>query len=177
MGTSSIEWRTPALPCSLTGFAVASGAVNAQGKYPEKAVKIVVSFAAGGPTDTVARIVSVKLAELMGQTFVVRALGAGMATRARALPELPTLQEQGIPGFECYTWNAIFAPAKTSPAIVQALSQAMDKAMADPNIIKRLEDAGVDPTPGTTPEKLAQFVKREIAKWAPIIKASGAQID
>ncbi len=332
MGTSSIGWRAPALPCLLIGFAVASGTVNAQGRYPEKPVRMVVSFSAGGPTDTVARIMSVKLAELMGQTFVVenrpgaggntgaamvadaapdgytllmatvsthainpglykkmpydpvrdfapvgqvgvtptvlavhpsiaakdvqsliamlranpgkysygssgmgsilhlcgeqlktsaggldathipykgsapmiadliggqvafgfdalptvlpqlkagkiRALGAGMATRARALPELPTLQEQGISGFECYTWNAIFAPAKTSPATVQALSQAMDKAMADPNIIKRLEDAGVDPTPGSTPEKLAEFVKRELAKWAPIIKASGAQID
>jgi tripartite-type tricarboxylate transporter receptor subunit TctC len=107
----------------------------------------------------------------------IRALGAGMATRARALPDLPTLQEQGIAGFECYTWNAILAPAKTSPLIVALLADAINKSLADPNVFKRLQDVGVDPTPDSTPEKLAEFIKFELAKWAPIIKASGAQID
>ena len=111
------------------------------------------------------------------QTGKIRAIGAGMATRARALPELPTLQEQGIKGFECYTWNAIFAPAKTAPAIVSLLSDAINKALADAAVFKRLQDAGIDPTPGSNPEKLAEFVKAELAKWAPIIKASGAQLD
>jgi tripartite-type tricarboxylate transporter receptor subunit TctC len=107
----------------------------------------------------------------------IRAIGGGMATRARAMPDLPTLQEQGIAGFECYTWNAILAPAKTSPAIVRQLSTAINKALEDPTVLKRLQDAGVDPTPGSTPEKLAAFIKSELAKWAPIIKASGAQVD
>ena len=111
------------------------------------------------------------------QTGKIRAIGAGMATRARALPELPTLQEQGIKAFECYTWNAIFAPAKTAPAIVNLLSDGINKALADPAVFKRLQDAGIDPTPGSNPEKLAEFVKAELAKWAPIIKASGAQLD
>ena len=107
----------------------------------------------------------------------IRALGGGMAQRLRALPDLPTLQEQGVPGFECYTWNAILAPAKTPAPIVAQLADAVAKAMADPAVIKRLEDAGVDPTPGMTPEKTAQFIKAELAKWAPIIKASGARVD
>jgi len=107
----------------------------------------------------------------------IRAIGGGMATRARAMPELPTLQEQGVAGFECYTWNAILAPAKTPARIDGQVSEAINKALADPAVLKRLEDAGVDPTPGTTPEKLSAFIKAELAKWAPIIQASGAQMD
>src|SRR5215213_10090128 len=66
------------------------------------------------------------------QAGAIRALGAGMAERMRVMPELPTLQEQGLKGFECYTWNAILAPAKTPPQIVAQLNAAMNKALADP---------------------------------------------
>ena len=111
------------------------------------------------------------------QAGKIRAIGGGMATRARAMPDLPTLQEQGVSGFECYTWNAILAPAKTPAPVVALLSDAINKALADPLILKRLQDAGVDPTPGGTPEKLAQFIKAELAKWAPMINASGARVD
>lgn len=111
------------------------------------------------------------------QAGKIRAIGGGMATRARAMPDLPTLQEQGVSGFECYTWNAILAPAKTPAPIVALLADAINKALADPVILKRLQDAGVDPTPDSTPEKLAEFIKSELAKWAPIIKTSGAHID
>ncbi len=107
----------------------------------------------------------------------IRAIGGGMAMRARAMPDLPTLQEQGVPGFECYTWNAIVAPAKTPAQVVGVLSTAINKALTDPLVLKRLEDAGVDPTPGSTPELLGKFIKAELAKWAPIIKASGARVD
>ena len=111
------------------------------------------------------------------QAGKIRAIGGGMAHRARAMPDLPTLQEQGVTGFECYTWNAILAPARTPAPIVKQLSSAINKALQDPAILKRLQDAGVDPTPGSTPEKLAAFIKAELAKWAPIIKASGAHVD
>jgi len=107
----------------------------------------------------------------------IRAIGGGMANRARAMPDLPTLQEQGVSGYECYTWNAILAPAKTPAPIVAVLSDAINKALADPVVLKRLQDAGVDPTPDSSPEKLADFIKGELAKWAPIIKASGARLD
>jgi tripartite-type tricarboxylate transporter receptor subunit TctC len=107
----------------------------------------------------------------------IRAIGAGMATRMRAMPELPTLQEQGLKGFECYTWNAILAPASTPQPIVDRLSEAINKALADPAVFNRLQEVGIDPTPGSTPQRAAEFIKAELAKWAPIIKASGAQID
>jgi len=111
------------------------------------------------------------------QAGKIRALGGAMATRARAMPDLPTLQEQGVAGYECYTWNAILAPAKTPAPIVARLSDAINKALADPVVFKHLQDAGVDPTPGSNPEKLAAFLKAELAKWAPIIQASGAHVD
>ena len=107
----------------------------------------------------------------------LRALGAGMAKRLAAMPDLPTLQEQGLPRFECYTWNALLAPARTPKPIVDKLNAAINKALADPAVSTALENAGIDPTPGSTPETTAEFVKTELAKWSPIIKASGAQIE
>jgi tripartite-type tricarboxylate transporter receptor subunit TctC len=107
----------------------------------------------------------------------VRALGAGMAKRLAAMPNLPTLQEQGVKGYECYTWNAFLAPAGTPTPIVDKLNAAINKSLADPKVSGALEKAGIDPTPGSTPESTADFIKAEIAKWAPIIKASGAQVD
>ena len=110
------------------------------------------------------------------QSGAIRALGAGMAERMRAMPELPTLQEQGLKGFECYTWNAILAPAGTPQPIIDKLSAAIIKGLEDPTVFRRLQEAGVDPTPGRGPKETADFIKAELAKWAPIIKASGAQV-
>ena len=111
------------------------------------------------------------------QSGAIRAIGAGMAERMRVLPNLPTLQEQGLKGFECYTWNAILAPADTPPPIVAQLNEAMNKALADPMVFARLQEVGIDPTPDSTPERVAKFIRAELAKWAPIIKASGAHVD
>jgi tripartite-type tricarboxylate transporter receptor subunit TctC len=107
----------------------------------------------------------------------IRALAAGMATRMRAMPELATLQEQGLGGFECYTWNAILAPAGTPKPIVDRLNAVINKSLADESVFARLQEAGIDPTPGSTVEQTAEFLKAELAKWAPIVKASGAQAD
>jgi tripartite-type tricarboxylate transporter receptor subunit TctC len=113
----------------------------------------------------------------LAQSGKLRALGAGMLKRLDAMPDLPTLDEQGLKGFECYTWNSILAPAGTPQPVVDKLNAAANKALADPQVIDSLKKAGVDPTPGSTPATTAEFVKAELAKWAPIIKASGAQVD
>jgi tripartite-type tricarboxylate transporter receptor subunit TctC len=68
-------------------------------------------------------------------------------------------------------------PDNTPPPIVAQLNEAMNKALADPAVFKRLQEVGIDPTPGSTPERTASFIKAELAKWAPMIKASGAQIE
>jgi tripartite-type tricarboxylate transporter receptor subunit TctC len=113
----------------------------------------------------------------LAQAGKIRALAAGMAKRLRAMPDLPTLQEQGLKGFECYTWNAILAPAGTPQPIIDRLNAALNKALADPAVFAHLQDAGIDPTPGSTPQQTMEFMKTELAKWAPIIKESGAQVD
>ena len=107
----------------------------------------------------------------------LHALGAGMLKRLGAMPDLPTVDEQGLKGYECYTWNVILAPAGTPKSVVDKLNAAANKALTEPTVIDSLIKAGVDPTPGSTPKSTADFVKAELAKWAPIIKASGAQID
>jgi tripartite-type tricarboxylate transporter receptor subunit TctC len=113
----------------------------------------------------------------LAKAGAIRAIGAGMATRMKAMPELPTLQEQGLAGYECYTWNAILAPAGTPQAAIDKLNKAINDSLADPAVFSALEKAGIDPTPGSTPAQTADFVKAELAKWAPIIKASDARIE
>ena len=111
------------------------------------------------------------------QVGAIRALGAGMAERMRQMPELATLQEQGLKGFECYTWNAILAPAGTPAPIVERLAEAINKALDDPAVFRRLQEAGIDPTRGRSPQQTADFIKAELAKWEPIIQASGAVVN
>jgi tripartite-type tricarboxylate transporter receptor subunit TctC len=113
----------------------------------------------------------------LAQSGKLRALGAGMLKRLAAMPDLPTLDEQGLKGYECYTWNAILAPAGTPRPIVDKLNAAINKALADPAVSSALEKVGITPTPGSTPETTADFIKAELKKWAPIIRASGAQVD
>ena len=104
------------------------------------------------------------------QSGAIRALGAGMATRLRAMPELPTLQEQGVKGFECYTWNAILAPAGTPQPVIDRLSAAMGKALANSAVLNRLQEVGIDPTPDSNPARAAEFMKAELANGLPSSK-------
>lgn len=105
----------------------------------------------------------------------LRALGVTTAKRASSFPDIPAIAE-AIPGYETYTWNALFAPAGTPPEVVAKLNAAANKALQDPKVQARLADFSATPV-GSTPEELGTHVKNEMAKWAPIVKASGAQID
>jgi tripartite-type tricarboxylate transporter receptor subunit TctC len=87
------------------------------------------------------------------------------------------LQEQGLKGFECYTWNALLAPAGTPEPVVDKLNAAINTSLADAKVSSALEKTGIDPTPGSTPQSTADFIAAELKKWAPIIKASGARVD
>ena len=85
--------------------------------------------------------------------------------------------EAGVPGYEAYTFNLILGPAGTPQNVVDTIDQATRKVMADPSIIKFLEDIAAVPTTDTTPERTAKFIKDELAKWAPVIKAAGVKIE
>lgn len=105
----------------------------------------------------------------------LRAIGVTTLARAPSFPDLPTVAET-LPGYETYSWNALFAPAGTPPEVVATLNSAANTALATPKVQARLADFSAV-TVGSTPEQLAAHVKAELAKWAPIVKASGAQLD
>ena len=106
----------------------------------------------------------------------LRGLAVTTAERAPSMPDLPTVAESGLPGYETYTWNALFAPAGTPPEVIAKLNEAAVQAVADPQVQAKLKDVGASVV-GSTPEQLAAHVQAELAKWAPVVKASGAQID
>jgi len=107
----------------------------------------------------------------------IRVLATGTQKRARQLPDVPTMAEQGYPAFDCYTWNAIFAPPKTAEEIVDKLNAAIQRLVDDPATFKKLQEVGIDPTPKQTPAMLAAHVKAELAKWGPVAKATGLELE
>ena len=106
----------------------------------------------------------------------LRGLAVTTATRASSMPDLPTIAESGVPGYETYTWNALFAPAGTPPEIIARLNAAAVEALADPKVQSKLQEFGATIV-GSSPEALADHVQAELAKWAPVVQASGAKID
>lgn len=107
----------------------------------------------------------------------LRILAYAHAKRAPIAPEIPTVIEAGVPGYEAYTFNLILGPAGLPPPVVDTLDQASRKLMKDPEMVKFLEDIAAVPTTDTSPERTAKFIKDEIAKWAPVIKAAGVKIE
>jgi tripartite-type tricarboxylate transporter receptor subunit TctC len=105
----------------------------------------------------------------------LRALATIGASRAAATPELPTLGE-ALPGFEVNNWIGLFAPAGTPPDIVQRWNAETMRIMRSPEVQARLPGEGARFVP-STPGEFGEFVKSEIAKWAPVVKASGARVD
>lgn len=105
-------------------------------------------------------------------------IGLAVTTKDRspAAPDMPTVNESGLPGYETYSWNAIFAPAGTPTAIIDKLAKACMDAMADPQVKEKLADLSAVAV-GSTPAQLGDHVKAEIAKWGPVVKASGASIN
>ena len=98
------------------------------------------------------------------------------AKRSPALPEVPTIAESGLPGFDISSWAGLMAPAGTPKSVVLMLNAATVKALASHDMRERLAGEGAEPV-GNTPEQFAAFVKAELAKWAQAIKQAGAQID
>lgn len=107
----------------------------------------------------------------------LRILAFANEKRAAIAPDVPTMIEAGVKGYEAYTFDLILGPAGLPQPIVDTIDQASRKLMADPETIKFLEDIAAIPTPQTTPQYTAQFIKDELAKWAPIIRAAEVKIE
>jgi tripartite-type tricarboxylate transporter receptor subunit TctC len=106
----------------------------------------------------------------------VRGLAVTGAKRSPALPELPTIAEAGVPGYEATTWNGIVAPAAVPAAIVARLNAEINKALATPALREKFAAIGAEPA-GGTPEQFAELIRTEYAKWGDVVKRSGAKVD
>ena len=106
----------------------------------------------------------------------LRALAVTSAKRAAAFPNVPTMAESGVPGYDVVSWQAIFAPAGTPRPIVDRLHAELAKILQDPEVKDRLAKLGLDAS-GMTPADLTAFQKAEIDKWAKVIKAANIKID
>jgi tripartite-type tricarboxylate transporter receptor subunit TctC len=106
----------------------------------------------------------------------VRALGVTTLKRTAVMPEIPTIDELGLKGFDATSWHGLVAPAHTPKEIIAALHGALLASLDDPGVKKSLGDLGVD-IMGGTPEDFAAYIKSEIPKWTAIVKASGAKLD
>jgi tripartite-type tricarboxylate transporter receptor subunit TctC len=106
----------------------------------------------------------------------LRALGVAGAKRSLQLPEVPTISESGVPGYESGSWVGLLAPAKTPPKIVARMSQVTMKAVSLPDTRKRLEDQGAVPA-GNTPQQFAARIRKEYEEAGKIVKVAGVKIE
>ncbi len=130
---------------------------------------------AAGRIDFYLDAVATGMAHARGGT--VRALATTMLTRNQAAPDIPTLAEQALPGYEAYTWSGLFVPVHTPPDAVARLNTAVRQAMKVDALRVRFAEIGADLAEPAPPEALGAFVHSEIDKWGRVVAASGMRIE
>lgn len=106
----------------------------------------------------------------------VRGIAVSTAQRSRMAPELPTVAESGVPGFDVIGWNGVLAPAGTPAAVVNTLYAGLEGALKLPDVVTRLAATGFEPV-GSTPEAFSAFVRTDIARWTRVIREAGIKMD
>jgi len=104
----------------------------------------------------------------------IRALGSTTPKRAAYAPDVPTLDEAGVKGFDVVTWNGAFAPLGTPPEVVDTLNKEFRAVLADPELVRRYTELGLEPLPGT-PDELSGRLRAEIDKWGRVIQDAGIE--
>jgi tripartite-type tricarboxylate transporter receptor subunit TctC len=142
-----------------------------------------VAYKGGGPamTDLIAGQVQLQFSSIPTVLAHVKAgrikmLAIGSGKRSPALPDIPTIAEAGVPGYEYTTWYGIFAPSATPAATIKLLNAAVMKAVLSPEVSQRLAPQGAEPAPGT-PQELTHYMKEESARWAKTIKAAKIRLE
>jgi tripartite-type tricarboxylate transporter receptor subunit TctC len=107
----------------------------------------------------------------------VRVLGVTTPKRVAIAPDIPTIAESGLPGYELVAWQGVVAPAGTPRPIVDALAAQVAKMLADPATSERFATLAIEPLPGSTPDSFATYIKTEVDRWARIVKNSGAEAE
>ena len=134
---------------------------------PYRGAAPAVTDVVGGQVHAMFADLPVLMPQIRGGTL--RPIGVGSKRRASVLPDVPTLDEQGIKDVYADNWYALFAPAKTPAPVIAKLNAAVNAALKDPEIASKLIDAGADPAAGT-PEQLAEFLKSELERWGKVVK-------
>jgi len=106
----------------------------------------------------------------------LKAIGVASPQRVSTMPDVPTLNEQGLKGFEGYAWQGLVVPTGTPPEVVSSLSKALQTALNSTTVKARLQALGVEPLPGT-PAQMASYAKTEREKWGRVIKQVGVKLD
>jgi tripartite-type tricarboxylate transporter receptor subunit TctC len=135
----------------------------------------------GAATDLVAGVVESSFAGVPNALAQVpqgrlKALAVTTAKRAPQLPDVPTMQEAGVAGYDASVWLALLAPAGTPPEIVHKLNAEVAKLMASPDTKKALFDAGVEPAT-STPEEMSAYLAQELARWGKVVKDAGVKLE
>ncbi|WP_144632648.1 tripartite tricarboxylate transporter substrate binding protein [Bordetella genomosp. 13] len=142
-----------------------------------------VAYKGGGPAmvDVMAGQVPVMFASL-GSSWShikngkLRPVAVGGSTRSPAVPDLPTIAESGVPGYESYEWNAVFAPAGTPASIIDQVSGALAEVLKEPDVARTLAGIGAEII-GSTPAELDTFRRAEIAKWQKVVQDAKISLD
>lgn len=113
----------------------------------------------------------------LAQGGKLRAIAVGGTERLAALPDVPTVAEQGFPGFETVAWSGLMAPANTPRPIVQKLNTAVNAALKDPTVVKRLSPSGELQMLGGTSEHFARYLQTDLAKWQRVVRENNIQAD
>lgn len=131
-------------------------------------------------TDTIAGVVQIMIDNVPGSLPQIRAgrlraLAVTSKLRSRALPDVPTMEEAGFPGFEMVSWQCLAAPAATPKAVIDRINADVTAVLRTPAIQQKLSDVGMDIV-ADTPERAAQYIRDEAAKWSKIVKDAGVKL-
>jgi tripartite-type tricarboxylate transporter receptor subunit TctC len=107
----------------------------------------------------------------------IRALAISSAKRSPLAPELPTLSEAGLPGFEVIPWYGAFVPAKVPDSVLAKINAEMIRALQQPDVVERLQSIGFEPPAPHTAADFAAFVRKESAKWQKVVKDAGIKAE
>ena len=171
------------LNCANSGYGAAAHLAAELFKAEAKVDIVSVAYKGAAPAlqDVIAGHVQMMFAtsaSVVGhlKSGLLRPLAVTTLKRFSLMPELPTVAETGLPGFDATTWHGLVAPAATPKEIVDTLARATRQALADPETRKSLADLGVE-IAGGSPEDFAAYIKSEIPKWTAVVKLSGAKLD
>jgi tripartite-type tricarboxylate transporter receptor subunit TctC len=110
------------------------------------------------------------------QAGKLRALAVTGAQRSQALPNVPTVAEAGLPGYEATTWFGLFAPARTPPAIIDKLNKAVNQALSKPEVIAEITKMGSEPM-HMTPDEFRKLIASDTQKWRKVVKTANVKVD